>query len=132
MDFLDNIYLYSFEGIRDSVYEYRFISEGNENITKVVTLRPIKNQEGFYNLGFGNLEINGGKTIINDESTENNSDYDKVLETVFACMLHFFKQEHKARVVFFGNTEHKHFIYKMKVSAKLEKLKKELVIMGGY
>ena len=68
MDFLENIYLYSFEGIRDSVYEYRFISEGGENITKVVTLRPIKNQDGFYNLGFGNLEVNGDITLINDET----------------------------------------------------------------
>ena len=47
-------------------------------------------------------------------------------------MLHFFKQEQKARVVFFGNTEHKHFIYKMKVSTKLEQLKEDFIVMGGY
>ena len=30
MDFLQNVYPYNFEGIRNTVYEYRFISEGEK------------------------------------------------------------------------------------------------------
>ncbi len=91
----------------------------------------MKGQNRVYNLGFGNLETNGETTEVNDKSTDNNTDASKVLNTVFACMCHFLKQEADAKVVFFGNTEHKHILYKQKVSTNLKELIEVFNVYGG-
>jgi hypothetical protein len=102
MTFLEDIYPYSFEGITDEVYKYRFISEGGKEITKAISLRPMKGQNRVYNLGFGNLETNGETTEVNDKSTDNNTDASKVLKYSFLLVCAtFLKQEADAKVVFF-------------------------------
>ncbi len=131
MDFLSDVYLYNFEGIRNNAYEYRFISKGEKDITKVVTVRPLTNRPSVYNIGFGNLEIGpDGKETVNDLSTDNNLDHKMVLNTAFACMLHFLKQEPKSQVVLFGNTDYKHLYYKKRIAAYLEQLEKGLRVIG--
>jgi hypothetical protein len=131
MTFLENIYPYNFEGITDNVYKYRFISEGNKEITKVIAFRPMEGYNNTYNLGFGNLETQNDEVHVNDKSTDNNSDGNKVLSTVFACMVHFLKQEPSGKVSFFGNTESKHYLYKLKVSSNLVALNEEFDVYGG-
>jgi hypothetical protein len=130
MQFLSNIYSYNFEGLKNGVYEYRFISEGNKSITKIVSLRPTLENQNVFNLGFGNLESDGTSRIVNDASTENNNDHEKVLNTVFSCMLHFFNQCPTAKVIFFGNTEHKHQYYKRRISANLNDLQEDFYVLG--
>ena len=132
MDFINNFYPYQFEGIKNGVYSYRFISSVNgRDIIKVVFLSPIRSKPDWFNLGFGNLEENNGDISVNDLSTENNNDFDKVLASVFACAMHFLNSNPDARVFFFGNTEHKHFIYKRKISANLEALQEIFLVYGG-
>jgi len=131
MEFLRGAYPLSFEGIQEGVYKYRFISEGDEDIVKVISISPISFKENWYNLGFGNLENNEGEVFVNDTSERNNNDFDRVLATVFMATLNLFSLRPNATVLFFGNTEHKHRIYKQKISANITALKEELKISGG-
>lgn len=133
MEFLKQAYSLNFEGIGDDgVYKYRFISTGEEDITKVISISPISDTGNWYNLGFGNLENIGGELVVNDTAEKNNNDYDKVLATVFMAALYFFQAKPKAVIAFFGNTVHKHRIYKQKISINLKSLKENLSISGGF
>ena len=133
MDFLKQAYSLNFEGIGDDgVYKYRFISTGDEDIIKVISISPITGTNNWYNLGFGNLENVGGELVVNDTAEKNNNDYDKVLATVFMSALYFFQTRPDAVIAFFGNTVHKHRIYKQKISINLESLKENLSISGGF
>lgn len=106
MEFLDDAYVYDFEGIsKNGVYEYRFISIGKTEITKVVGFSPLSVGENIFNLGFGNLELIDGEHEINDNPDVNNADFEKVLSTVFKCVLHFLRINPIGTVLFFGNTE---------------------------
>jgi len=131
MTYLDDIYNVNFEGITDDAYTYRFISEGTKDITKVVSLRPIHGRPYTYNLGFGNLETIDEAVVVSDTSIDNNTDSAKVLKTVFGCLCHFFKEEPNAKVIFFGNTEHKNIIYKRMVCSHLLELREDFSIYGG-
>jgi hypothetical protein len=104
--------------------------KGKKRITKIVTLKPAIVHLKIYNLGFGNLESDGRNIIVNDSSISNNNDHEKVLNTVFSCMLHFLKLELEAQVIFFGNTEHKHLYYKRRISANIEKLQEKFNVLG--
>jgi len=133
MEFLEKAYSFNFEGIGDDgVYKFRFISSGDEDITKVISISPINSVDNWYNLGFGNLEEKDGQSIVNDTAEKNNNDYDRVLATVFMSALYLFTLRPDAVIVFFGNTMHKHRIYKQKISANLESLTEDLKISGGF
>lgn len=133
MDFLEQAYSLNFEGIGDDgVYKYRFISPGAEDITKVISISPIAEMDNWYNLGFGNLENIDGTLVVNDTAEKNNNDYDNVLATVFMSALYFFQARPEAVIAFFGNTVHKHRMYKQKISIHLKSLKENLNISGGF
>lgn len=132
MKFLKSRYAYAFEGVKDSIYRYRFISSVNGNdIIKIISLSP--NIDPWFNLAFGNLEYSSnGIPFVNDVSETNNNDFDKVLATVFSCLIHFLMLKPDARIVFFGNTEHKHVVYKRKIAANLTELQSLFIVQGGY
>jgi hypothetical protein len=134
MDFINDIYSISFEGIIKNVHQYRFISSvASNDITKIVSLSPINDMQEWFNLGFGNLEKNdAGEIVVNDTSENNNPDFDKVLATVFSCLMQFLNNNPTSRIIFFGNTEHKHITYKRKISANLEQLQEFFLVQGGY
>jgi len=134
MDFINDIYSVSFEGIIKNVHQYRFISTVDSNdIIKIVSLSPIDGMAEWFNLGFGNLEKNdAGEFFVNDISEKNNIDFDKVLATVFSCLMQFLNNNPYSRIIFFGNTEHKHITYKRKISANLEQLQEFFLVQGGY
>ncbi|WP_163397792.1 DUF6934 family protein [Flavobacterium fluviatile] len=131
MDFLDKAYSYNFEGIRNEVYQFRFISTGLQEITKIVSISPINKNLNWYSVGFGNLEKNENTISVNDLAEINNNDYDEVLATVFMCILHFFISNPDYTILFFGNTLHKHRLYKQKISSNLIILNQYLEISGG-
>jgi len=131
MDFLKRAYDYNFEGLKNNVYQFRFISLGDKEIVKIVSISPIPGKDNWYNLIFGNLESNGEADVINDQSEKNNNDYDEVLKTVFMCMLHFLKLKPNGIIAFFGNTGHKHTLYKWKISSYYDSLAEHLKIFGG-
>lgn len=131
MDFLEKAYSYNFEGITNEVYQFRFISEGKQEITKIVSIAPINKKLNWYSVGFGNLENHDNTITVNDFAEINNNDYDEVLATVFMCILHFFISNPDYTILFFGNTLHKHRLYKQKISSNINLLKQYLEISGG-
>ncbi|MDA6070854.1 hypothetical protein NJT12_14645 [Flavobacterium sp. AC] len=131
MDFLEKAYNYNFEGITNEVYQFRFISTGIQEITKIVSISPVDKSHNWYNVGFGNLENNDGSVRVNDLAEINNNDYDEVLATVFMCILHFFNSNRDCTILFFGNTLHKHRLYKQKISSNISSLEQYLDISGG-
>jgi len=131
LKFLEKAYSYRFEGVKNEVYQFRFISEGAQQITKIVTIAPVGTNIDWYNVGFGNLENEGDEIIVNDFSEVNNQDYDEVLATVFGCILHFLYFNPDSVILFFGNTLHKHRLYKQKISFNIESLEQYLDISGG-
>lgn len=131
MDFLDKAYSYNFEGITNEVYQFRFISVGMQEITKIVSISPVNKKLNWYSVGFGNLENHQNTITVNDLAEINNNDYDEVLATVFMCILHFFISNPDHTILFFGNTLHKHRLYKQKISSNIIILKQYLEISGG-
>lgn len=132
MEFLDDSYSYNFEGItKHGVYEYRFVSIGNKEITKVVGFSPLAIGQNIFNLGFGNLEYMDGAYQINDHPKNNNADFEKVLSTVFRCVLHFLRINPTGTVLFFGNAEHKHILYLRKIAVHLNELELLFNVFGG-
>ncbi|WP_031453239.1 DUF6934 family protein [Flavobacterium chungangense] len=131
MDFLNKAYSYNFEGITNEVYQFRFISIGIQEITKIVSISPINKNLNWYSVGFGNLENYEDGITVNDLAEINNNDYDEVLATVFMCILHFFISNPDHTILFFGNTLHKHRLYKQKISSNIIILKQYLEISGG-
>lgn len=131
MDFLEKAYSYNFEGITNDVYQFRFISAGIQEITKIVSISPINKKLNWYSVGFGNLENHEDTITVNDLAEINNNDYDEVLATVFMCILHFFISNPDHTILFFGNTLHKHRLYKQKISSNINLLKQYLEISGG-
>ncbi|WP_269236562.1 DUF6934 family protein [Flavobacterium flavigenum] len=131
MDFLEKAYSYNFEGITNDVYQFRFISAGIQEITKIVSISPINKKLNWYSVGFGNLENHEDAITVNDLAEINNNDYDEVLATVFMCILHFFISNPDHTILFFGNTLHKHRLYKQKISSNINLLKQYLEISGG-
>ncbi|MCT4666092.1 MAG: hypothetical protein N4A45_12760 [Flavobacteriales bacterium] len=131
MEFLEDAYTYSFDGIVDDIYFYSFISTGEHEIIKQVAFSPIDNLQT-YNLGFGNIETEiDGTRRTNDKSDVNNNDFSKVLATVFKCLINFLSINNNAHVLFFGNTKHKHILYLRKISANIDELQKLFKIYGG-
>jgi len=131
LDFLDKAYSYNFEGITNEVYQFRFISVGLHEITKIVSISPVNKNLNWYSVGFGNLENYENIISVNDLSEINNNDYDEVLATVFMCILHFFVSNPDPIILFFGNTLHKHRLYKQKISSNITILEQYLDISGG-
>lgn len=131
MDFLDKAYSYNFEGITNEVYQFRFISMGIQEITKIVSISPVDKKLNWYSVGFGNLENHENTITVNDLAEINNNDYDEVLATVFICILYFFISNPDHTILFFGNTLHKHRLYKQKISSNITILKQYLEISGG-
>jgi len=133
MTFFEDAYIYEIVGWEDDIFGYRFKSEGEHVITKVVSISPIGGVENTYNLGFGNQEKREDGTVFsNDKSTQNNNDFDRVLKTVFKCVIHYLLEVNPtARVLFSGNAEHKHRTYLGKVGSYIDDLSEFLIIEGG-
>jgi hypothetical protein len=119
-----------FEGLQNGAYLYRFESEGKYNITKQVGFFDV-GIPNLYNLGFGNLEIKNGEKFVDDNSDVNNNDFNRVLSTVFSCAIHFLNNNSDARILFFGNTQHKHTLYIRKIAANYSEISKLFSLFGG-
>lgn len=131
VSYFEKAYEYTFLGVVKGIYYYSFISKGEYIIVKQVSFKPLQSLN-IYNLGFENVEVGiEGSSIVNDKSEINNTDFDKVLSTVFMCLIDFLENNEHTLVLFFGNTWHKQEIYLRKISAHINELKSSLKIYGG-
>lgn len=126
---------YTFEVVDENPinYKYDFVSIGEKEVPKRVSVIKYPNLDGYYNLGFGNINISDdGKETISDMSRDNNkTDADKVLSTVFGCALDFLSNNTEGKLTFYGNTAIKHRLYKMKICDKIDLLSTYFSIKGG-
>lgn len=107
--------------------EFQFESEGPKGkIKKVVQFTQTQNEE-IYNLAFGNLRRDG---TIDDETTNDNKDRNKILATVAATVYEFTSQYPGKTVFFCGTTPHRTRLYRIALSVNLTGLRKDFHIYG--
>ncbi len=97
--------------------EFQFESEGPKGkIEKVVQFAQTQN-EAIYNLAFGNYNKDGS---IDDETTNDNKDRNKILATVAATVYEFTAQYPDRIVFFWGSTPERTRLYRMALTINLE------------
>lgn len=112
----------------ESYLDFEFESQGpNGRIKKVVRYSP-RNANGktYFNLGFGDWNEAEGR--IDDSSTSNNQDTQKVLATVAATVLEFTAVYPDMPVYAKGSTPARTRLYQMGISAKLAEIEPILEI----
>jgi hypothetical protein len=110
--------------------EFEFVSDGfNGKIRKAIIYTP-RNINGFmfYNLGFGDLNTETGE--IDDLSTTNNGDRDRVLATVAATVLEFTNNFPGAVVYAEGSTPARTRLYQMALAKNLSEIEMSLLVYG--
>jgi len=119
---------YEIESSIGSKY-FEFISSRiNGNIVKVVKYVPFPNQEGIFNLGFGDKNIDSGE--LDDLVVSNNGDTDKVLATVAMTLYEFFEEHPLATVYLKGSTPGRTRLYQISISKFIEQISIEFDVYG--
>lgn len=107
--------------------EFQFISDGPKGkIIKVVQFTKTEN-ENIYNLAFGNMKKDGR---IDDETTNDNKDRNKILTTIAAIVYEFTSVYPDKFVFFCGTTRDRTRLYRMALTINLEELRKDFRIYG--
>jgi hypothetical protein len=108
---------------------FEFVSSGtNGNIVKVVKYVPFPNQEGLFNLGFGDKNIESGE--LDDLVVSNNGDTDKVLATVAMTIYEFFEEHPYATVYMKGSTSGRTRLYQISISKFIDLISIDFDIYG--
>lgn len=130
-DIIDNSYNYALVDSNPANIKYEFVSEGSAEVPKRVSIRPIFH--GYYNLGFGDIEINDeGVEKVNDKAKNvNKADGKKIINTALLCSFDFLSNTTGNKIAFFGNTAAKHRWYKWHVCGNLQCLSDLIDIKGG-
>ncbi|MFP5080869.1 DUF6934 family protein [Pedobacter sp. JCM 36344] len=124
-----NIEQYQFY-TNDNFLDFEFESDGpNGRIKKVVRFSP-NNSNGitYFNLGFGDLNIETGQ--IDDLSKSNNNDRDKILATVAATVLVFTDHFPDVMVYAQGSTPSRTRLYQMGITTNWEEINPLLDVYG--
>lgn len=123
-----NIERYEIQHSVKSKY-FEFISTGiNGNIVKVVKYTEFRNQEGIYNLGFGDKNIETDE--LDDKAITNNGDTDKVLSTVAFTIYEFFEEFPGVLVYLTGVTVSRTRLYQINISKFIELISKDFEVLG--
>ena len=107
--------------------EFQFISDGPKGeIIKVIQFAQTQNAE-IYNLAFGNLRKDGS---IDDETTNDNKDRNKIPATVAAAVFEFSSHYPDKLIFFCGTTPERTRLYRMALSLNYDELIKDFRIYG--
>ena len=107
---------------------FNFTSEGPKGrIPKLIEIKET-NLKGFYNLAFGDKDLDTGK--INDLVVTNNNDTDKVLATVVGAVYAFTDINFEAWVYATGSTEARTRLYRMGINKYLIEVENDFEIYG--
>ena len=118
---------YSFE-IGHFNMSYEFVSEGPKGrIVKQVKYTEIEDN-GFYNLGFGDKIDN--EDDFDDEVISDNNDSIRILATIAAAVYHFTEHKPNAYVFAQGNIKARTRLYRIELSNHLEEIKIDFIILG--
>jgi hypothetical protein len=120
---------YHFLDISTYAASFEFISSGPKgDIKKTIQFTQTKAKR-VYNLAFGNIKDNG---FIDDITTNDNKDRDKILATVFAVVLDFTERFPDSYVFFTGSTKERIRLYRIAITLNHEELTQFFDIWGLY
>lgn len=107
---------------------FEFVSdEPQGRIEKVIQFSET-NLEGFYNLAFGDKNIETGE--LDDLAVSNNGDRDKVLATVVAAVLAFTEKNPTAYIYATGSTSSRTRVYRMGISKYYNEVVENFELFG--
>lgn len=107
--------------------EFQFVSEGPKGkVTKVIQFTQTLNKN-IYNLAFGNLKSD---YTVDDETTNDNGDRNKILATVAGAVYEFSSQYPDKFIFFCGTTPQRTRLYRMALTINMEALKNDFQIYG--
>ena len=107
--------------------EFQFESEGPKGKVKKIVQFVQTQNEDIFNLAFGNLNKDGS---IDDETTNDNKDRNKILATVAATVYEFTAKYTDKSIFFSGTTPQRTRLYRMALTVNLQELKKDFRIYG--
>ena len=107
--------------------EFSFVSNGPNGEIKILVQFNITENASIYNLGFGNLLVDGN---IDDIVKNNNKDRNKVLATVTATIYEFTSKYADKFIFFKGSTPERTRLYRMAITNNLEVLQVDFEIYG--
>lgn len=114
--------------IGDSLMTFEFISLGSKGSFKKRVQYEKTNQQNFYNLAFG--DVNVETDDFDDKVVTDNNDTQKVLATVAATVLVFLNKYPNAFIHVKGSTLSRTRLYRIGISNNLEEINKFFTIFG--
>jgi hypothetical protein len=118
---------YSFTDSSSDATVYEFTSIGPNGYIKKIVQFNQTHEKDVYNLAFGNITIDGS---IDDYTTNNNKDRDKILATIAAIVYDFTSRVTDCYIFFVGSTIERTRLYRMAISLNMEELNKTFIIWG--
>lgn len=118
---------YDFTDSSSNSKVYEFTSIGPNGYIKKIVQFSQTEEADVYNLAFGNVSIDG---TIDDYTTNNNKDRDKILATVAAIVFDFTSVFPNSYIFFVGSTKERTRLYRMAISLNYEELNKTFIICG--
>lgn len=112
----------------DTVTSFAFLSEGPKGKIEKLVQFTLVNQEGLFNLGFGDKDPVTGE--LNDEVATDNGDTEKVLATVVAAPYAFCDTYPEAWVYATGSTQARTRLYRMGINKYYETVARDFEIFG--
>ena len=118
---------YSFEASPDAlVFEFDSVSE-NKIIRKVVIYEEIEGYDDLFQLGFGDLTLDGKIDFL---AVSRNKDRDKILATVAQTMVIFFENYPNKLLYFRGSTSTRTRLYRSLISKFIEIIELSFKVVG--
>lgn len=111
----------------DSLFTFRFVSEGPKGSIKKLIQYSETNLKDFYNLGFGDETKEGA---IDDLTITDNKDSIKVLATVSESVYAFTYKYPDAWVYAEGSTPSRTRLYRIGISNNIEEIKEHFEVFG--
>jgi hypothetical protein len=112
----------------NSLMVFEFISEGPKGqIPKLIKFSETALKD-FYNLAFGDKNIETGE--IDDKVISNNGDSDRVLATVVSAVFAFTDAHKNTWVYATGSTKSRTRLYRIGIAKYLDEVKKDFQIFG--
>src|SRR5438093_100733 len=106
---------------------FEFTSTGPKgDIKKIIQFTPT-NAKNVFNLAFGNIREDG---TIDDNTTSDNKDRDKILATIAAAVYDFTERFPGSYIFFTGSSNERTRLYRMAISLNYEELADSFDIWG--
>ncbi len=126
------------EAMNDETYKFKsknsntifeFTSNGPKGaIKKRIEYQQVVENVDFYNLAFGDVNIQTGK--IDDKVISDNADTKKVLSTVAMTIFEFMKKHPNAMIYVEGSTFTRTRLYRIGISNNLEEINQYFTVLG--